>query len=484
MKRKTNCTVLVCLLMWTAMLQGQAVIIDHTCTDITKIPLSAINNAKSNLHIAYGHTSHGSQLTTGMTGLVTFANNNGKGLSHPANTFAWNNGGAGGALDLHDNAMGGDVGYYPDWYNYTVAYLDNGANVDVNVIIWSWCGQVDDKYAAGTLESEYITPMAALEAAYPGVTFVYMTGHVDHWDDANNKAANQVIRDYCNTNGKVLYDFADIESYDPDGTYYAYPHDNCNYYASATGSLLGNWATEWQNSHTEDVDWYTCTSAHSEPLNANQKAYAAWWLWATLAGWDQSLAVEIAEITAGRGAEGVEVVWTVACESECAGFHVWRCRTGEPDWSRISSELIPGRGNASESCTYSYTDRTAAADAAYVYRIEEITLSGESVFHGPVSVAAAGAPKRAALHQNYPNPFNPGTAIAFTLDGPSEIRLAVYDLRGRLVRELAREQRGSGTHEIYWNGLDERGIQTGAGIYLCRLQAGAGTFIRKMIIVK
>ena len=76
---------------------------------------------------------------------------------------------------------------------------------------------MDDKYAAGTLESEYLTPMANLEIQYPGVTFVYMTGHVDHEDDANNKAANQMIRDFCIANDKVLYDFADIESYDPDG---------------------------------------------------------------------------------------------------------------------------------------------------------------------------------------------------------------------------------------------------------------------------
>jgi hypothetical protein len=107
---------------------------------------------------------------------------------------------------------------------------------------------------------------------------------VDIWDDADNKAANQVIRDYCIANDKVLYDFADIERYDPDGVYYAYVHDNCNYYDADT-TLLGNWATEWQQSHEEGVDWYDCSSAHSEPLNANRKAYAAWWLWARLGGW-------------------------------------------------------------------------------------------------------------------------------------------------------------------------------------------------------
>ena len=128
----------------------------------------------------------------------------GLGLAHPENFFQWNNGGSGGALDLHDYAMGGDCGYYPAWVDNTTGYLgdpDPGTgrgtvNPDVNVIIWSWCGQVSGKYAAGTLESEYLTPMASLENQYPGVTFVYMTGHVDHWDDANNKAANQMIRDF------------------------------------------------------------------------------------------------------------------------------------------------------------------------------------------------------------------------------------------------------------------------------------------------
>ena len=263
----------------------EPLIIDHTCTDITQIPESAILQAKESLHIAYGHTSHGSQITTGMSGLVAFANGGGKGLSLPDDIFAWNNGGVDGALDLHDYAMGGDVGYYPQWVNNTRSYLEDTRNADVNVIMWSWCGQVDGKYTDNSLLSEYINPMSQLEEDYPDVTFVYMTGHVDLSDDANNKAANQIIRKYCIANNKVLYDFADIESHDPNGTYYPFPHDNCNYYAFRTGGRLGNWAEEWQNSHTVDVDWYVCDSAHSQPLNANQKAYAAWWLFTRLGGW-------------------------------------------------------------------------------------------------------------------------------------------------------------------------------------------------------
>lgn len=283
-----------CFFLWVLNVAADAIIINHNHTDITQIPQSAIEQAKANLHIAYGHTSHGSQLTTGMNGLVGFANGGGLGLSLPHDIFTWNNGGTAGALDLHDYAMGGDVGYYPQWVENTRTYLDNPANADVNVIIWSWCGQVGSKYASGTLESQYLTPMAQLEVEYPTVTFVYMTGHVDMTDgsnadftvDTNTKAGNRIIREFCTNNDKVLYDFADIERYDPYGTYYEFVDDDCDYYSSPDGTVLGNWATEWQNSHTQRVDWYNCSSAHSQPLNANRKAYAAWWLWSVLGGWN------------------------------------------------------------------------------------------------------------------------------------------------------------------------------------------------------
>ncbi len=59
--------------------------------------------------------------------------------------------------------------------------------------------------------------------------------------------------------------------------------DGCDYQLNGQAR---NWALEWQNSHTEGVDWYSCSSAHSVALNANLKAYAAWWMWARLAGWN------------------------------------------------------------------------------------------------------------------------------------------------------------------------------------------------------
>jgi hypothetical protein len=207
----------------------------------------------------------------------------------PDDIFAWNAGGGGGALDLRDTPFSGayDLGN-PNrtaWEAATRTYLD--ANTDVNVVIWSWCGQ------AGSASEEdintYLSLMNGLERDYPDVTFVYMTGHLDGGGLGGNlHVRNEQIRDYCRTYNKVLYDFADIESYDPDGTYFGdrIPDDGCAYDTDANGSRDGNWAVEWQDSHAEGVDWYVCSSAHSEALNANRKAYAAWWLWARIAGWN------------------------------------------------------------------------------------------------------------------------------------------------------------------------------------------------------
>ena len=62
-------------------------------------------------------------------------------------------------------------------------------------------------------------PCPGLETDYPKITFVYMTAHLDgSGADGNTNQRNEQIRAYCRANNKVLFDFADIESYDPDGT--------------------------------------------------------------------------------------------------------------------------------------------------------------------------------------------------------------------------------------------------------------------------
>jgi len=258
--------------------QRAAILVDHTTVALAQIPAEWIDRARTALHVAYGHTSHGSQLTTGMTGLVAFR----------GSAYAYRSGGTGGALDLRDTPFSGasDLGSpsRTAWVAATRTYL--AGQPAVNVVMWSWCGQVSDATAADI--DAYLSAMSALEEEFPGVRFVYMTGHLDGTGLSGNlHLRNEQIRQYCRSRGKVLYDFADIETYDPDGRYYGdrIPNDACDYDLNGDGKRDRNWATDWQNSHARGVDWFECASAHSQPLNANMKAYAAWWLFARLAGW-------------------------------------------------------------------------------------------------------------------------------------------------------------------------------------------------------
>jgi len=83
------------------------------------------------------------------------------------------------------------------------------------------------------------------------------------------------------------------------------------------------------------------------------------------------------------------------------------------------------------------------------------------------------------LAQNFPNPFNPTTSIPVVLTGTRYVRLAVYDLRGRLVRVLADEVMGTGRHEIPFDGSD-----LASGAYFYRLEGGGPVQARSMMLVK
>jgi hypothetical protein len=89
------------------------ILIDHTCTDLSRIPATAISQAKSNLHIAYQHTSHGSQLITGMNALASYPDF--------GDTYAFSDNGISG-LDLDDYGIPGGYHAYP--YQGQIIFYD------------------------------------------------------------------------------------------------------------------------------------------------------------------------------------------------------------------------------------------------------------------------------------------------------------------------------------------------------------------------
>ena len=106
------------------------------------------------------------------------------------------------------------------------------------------------------------------------------------------------------------------------------------------------------------------------------------------------------------------------------------------------------------------------------------------LFDSTSTAAVGDAPTLAfRLHPNAPNPFHPTTTIRFDLPRRTPVSLRIYDVAGRLVRNLVEGgMLEAGRHETAWNGQGESGQRVGAGLYFCRLQAGAFSETRRMVL--
>ncbi|HEX2984977.1 MAG TPA: T9SS type A sorting domain-containing protein [Ignavibacteriales bacterium] len=109
-----------------------------------------------------------------------------------------------------------------------------------------------------------------------------------------------------------------------------------------------------------------------------------------------------------------------------------------------------------------------SGEAAYVFIKNPIGVEEEK-----------NIPANFSLGQNYPNPFNPETKISFNLPVNGKTSLKVYDMLGREVAELVNGELEKGTHTINFNGRS-----LSSGVYIYRLQSGAFTESKKMILMK
>ncbi len=89
-----------------------------------------------------------------------------------------------------------------------------------------------------------------------------------------------------------------------------------------------------------------------------------------------------------------------------------------------------------------------------------------------------------ALLGAYPNPFNPMTTVKFNLDSSQNVKLSVYDMSGRLVRELANQHYSAGEHSVVWQGRDSAGRAMSSGNYILHMITKQGVETSKMSLVR
>ena len=106
--------------------------------------------------------------------------------------------------------------------------------------------------------------------------------------------------------------------------------------------------------------------------------------------------------------------------------------------------------------------------------IANVLLAGQTVAYALRDLRPF--PQRLDLLQSYPNPFRESTTLTYTI--PEDrltglpVRLALYDIAGRLVRVLVDDRRYPGTFTVWWDGRSASGPPAASGLYLAHLVAG------------
>ncbi len=258
---------------------AQGIIIDHNCTDVSVIPPYWLFEAKKQV-VHYAHTSHGEQITLGLDALENLDPRYSMAIREDSATATPPPLETPPALRIFDGNPPVTYVEPPDYWetdaglNNTRAVMDTGS---FDVSMWAWCGQLS--WYDPTQTGRYLNAMGQLETEYPDAAFVYFTGHLDGGGETL-RANNDAIRSHARENNKVLYDFADIETYNPAGVPYPAGSDACD------------WCPGWCAANPDDCaglptgeDW-----GHTHPFNSLNKAKAFWWMMARLAGWNSECA--------------------------------------------------------------------------------------------------------------------------------------------------------------------------------------------------
>ncbi len=235
MKILTGTLVVRCLLVPASRAGAQAIVSDHTTTDVAAIPDAAIANAAA-LRLLVRHASVGGNIDSGLDAL------------HTANARY--------DRSLWDFQSRGNPGWQAKVDDLVAQAAAQGSSFDVLTMKFCYI----DPNASFTY---YRDALLGLEATYPTKRFVWWTIPIETSGNTNRQAFNDLVRAYAAANGKVLFDVADIESHDAAGV------------KRVDGSGREIMWDEW-----------TSDGGHLNAAGSQRVASALWWLMARVAGWN------------------------------------------------------------------------------------------------------------------------------------------------------------------------------------------------------
>lgn len=209
-----------------------------------------------------------------------------------------------------------------------------------------------------------------------------------------------------------------------------------------------------------------------------------------LYGYAVPTAVAVENPTATAEAGGNRIQWRAqATAGEDPHWRVYRAGpfADEPlgsmtlfAYNRITIGEIRGSGSLE------WMDASVEPGAWYAYLVGWSLEAGrEEQFTGPVTLRAGAGGASLQILPNRSNPLRPGTPLRFEIPsrvGASsvDVRLELYDARGRRVRRLVQQPLTAGVHAVTWDGRTDSGSMAASGVYVAQLQAAGHAVTRKL----
>ncbi len=110
----------------------------------------------------------------------------------------------------------------------------------------------------------------------------------------------------------------------------------------------------------------------------------------------------------------------------------------------------------------------------------KMTFGGTSV-----KKATDNSPRQFNLRQNFPNPFNTDTVIQYSIPSAGLVKVTIYDLNGKIVRNFKRYENHAGRFNEIWDGRDNRGEAVSSGVYIYQVKFNDKyQAVRRMVLLK
>lgn len=194
---------------------------------------------------------------------------------------------------------------------------------------------------------------------------------------------------------------------------------------------------------------------------------------------DHPLPVELNSFVHAVIKNDVKLVWTTNSELNNRGFDIERKFDNE-NWENRG--FVNGSGNSNQIVIYNFNDNDLSP-GTYNYRLKQSDFNGNFYYYYLKSDVEISLPSEYFVSQNYPNPFNPETNVDFSLPADNLVVIKLYDMSGKVVKEILNENKPAGYHTLKINSF---GLSS--GVYFYRFSAVNSLnffgFTGKMIVVK